>query len=96
MYHTCACGSHAIHGIDILPFRLDNIIVLYKYKKQLKKYIGIVGLKSIQTRVVGIITDEMHPYTFLIMCRDASHLLLSLLLLFVHFLALPSSLLEFI
>ena len=25
----------------------------------------MVGLKSIQTRVVGI-TDEMHPYTFFI------------------------------
>ena len=43
-----------------------------------------------QTRVLGIITDEMHPYILfssnrvsIKMCRDASHLLLSLLLLFV-------------
>ena len=25
-----------------------------------------IGPKSTQTRVVGIITDEMHPYTFFI------------------------------
>ena len=46
-----------------------------------------------------MIIDEMHPYTFFIetplpylkiRCRDASHLLSSLLLLFVYFLALPS------
>ena len=24
----------------------------------------MVGLKNIQMRVVGMITDEMHPYTF--------------------------------
>ena len=40
-----------------------------KYKKQLnklKEYVRMVELKSTQARVVGIITDEMHPYTFLI------------------------------
>ena len=26
----------------------------------------MVGPKSTQTRVVGIVTDEMHPYTFFI------------------------------
>ena len=57
----------------------------------------MVGPKSTQTSVVGIITDEMYPYTFFIEallleigCRDASHLLLFLLHLFVYFLALPS------
>ena len=57
----------------------------------------MIGPKSTQTRIVGITTDEMHPYTFFIgtplleiRCMDASCLLLSLLLLFVYFLALPS------
>ena len=39
--------------------------ITYKYKKQLnklKKLVGMAGPKSTQTRVVGIITDEMHPY----------------------------------
>ena len=58
----------------------------------------MVGLKSIQT-IVGIITDEVHPYISLSsnrvpmkMHRDASHLLLSQLqvYLFVYFLALSS------
>ena len=40
---------------------------VHKYKKQLnklRKKAGMVGLKSIQTNiyVVGIITDELHPY----------------------------------
>ena len=65
--------------------------------------------KSTQTRLVGIITDEMHPYIVHVqctskissnrvsmkMCRDASRLLLSLLLL-VYFLALPSLLISLI
>ena len=42
-----------------------------KYKKQLdklKKQVGMGGggPKSTQTRVVGKVTDEMHPYTFFI------------------------------
>ena len=39
-----------------------------KYKKQLNKIeeVGMVGPKSTQMRVVGIITDNMHPYTFFI------------------------------
>ena len=40
-----------------------------KYKKQLdklKKQVGMVEPKSTQTRVVEIITDKMHPYTFFI------------------------------
>ena len=40
-----------------------------KYKKQLnklKKQVGMVGPKSTKTRVVGMITDEIHPYTFFI------------------------------
>ena len=65
-----------------------------KYKKQLKQIeeLGMVGPKSTRTRVVGIITDEMHPYTFFvksrylkIRCRDVPRLLLSPLLLFVYF-----------
>ena len=38
-----------------------------KYKKQLnksKKQVGMVGPKSTQARVEGIIMDEMHTYTF--------------------------------
>ena len=56
----------------------------------------MAGPKSTQTRVVGIITDEMQPYTFLIephylkiRCRDASCLIFPILL-FVYLLALPS------
>ena len=48
----------------------------------------MVGPKSTLTRVVGIIIDEMHPYiqvssneVSMKMCRDASRLLFSLLLL---------------
>ena len=40
-------------------------LIYNKYKKQLnklKKYLGMIGPKSTQTRVVGIIMDEMHPY----------------------------------
>ena len=57
----------------------------------------MVGPKSTQTRVVGILlTDEMHPYTFHrsllleIGCRDVriSSVSIILLLLFVYFLAL--------
>ena len=59
----------------------------------------MAGPKStLFTRAVGIKTDEMHPYILLSSnwvsmkkCRDASHLLLSLLFSFaVYFLALPS------
>ena len=42
---------------------------MYKYKKQLnklKKQVGMVGPKSTQTRVVGTITNEIHPYTFFV------------------------------
>ena len=55
----------------------------------------MAGPKSTQTRVVGIITDEMQPYTFFIephylkiRCRDASCLIFPILL-FVYLLALP-------
>ena len=51
----------------------------------------MVGPQSTQTRVIGIIMDKMHPYILfssnrisMKMCRDASRLLLSLLLLFVY------------
>ena len=51
----------------------------------------MVGLKSIQT-IVGIITDEVHPYISLSsnrvpmkMHRDASHLLLSQLFVCILF-----------
>ena len=47
--------------------------------------------------IVGTLTEEMHLYILfssngisMKMCRDASHLLLSLLLLFVYFYVLPS------
>ena len=62
----------------------------------------MVGSKSTQTRVVGIITDKVHP-TFIFkqwsfyeeQCRNASRLLLSLLLLFVYFLAYVPLFLQF-
>ena len=52
----------------------------------------MAGPKSTHTRIVGIITDEMHPYILVSKTyRDASHLLfISPLLLLVYFLALPS------
>ena len=34
--------------------------------KNLKRKVGMVGPKCMQTRVVGIITDKTHPYTFFI------------------------------
>ena len=44
----------------------------------------MVGPKSIQTRLVGIITDEMHPYISfsskeisMKMCRDSSVIILT-------------------
>ena len=63
----------------------------------MKKQVGMVWPKSTQTRLVGIIADEMYPHILFLsnrvsmkMCRAASHLLLSLLILFVYFLAIPS------
>ena len=55
--------------------------------------------KSTHTRIVGKITDKVHPYTFssnrvsmknLCVGRDAPYLLFSLLSLYVYFFALPS------
>ena len=62
----------------------------------------MVVQKSTQTRVVGKITDKVHPYILFSSnmvsmkteVRDAPCLLFSLLLLFVYFFA-PPSLLEF-
>ena len=75
-------------------------IYIYKYKKtiKLKKQVGMVMQKSAQTRVVGKITDKVHPYILFssnmvsmkIEVRDAPCLLFSLLLLFVYFFAPPS------
>ena len=51
-------------------YHTDSVAILLnmnKYKKQLnklKKQVGMTGPISTQTRVVGIITDEMHPYIF--------------------------------
>ena len=65
---------------------------------KLKKQVGMVVQKSTQTRVVGKITDKVHPYILFSSnmvsmkteVRDAPCLLFSLLLLFVYFFALPS------
>ena len=73
-------------------------LLYYKYKKLIEEISTKDGRAKKYTNksMVGIITDEMHPYTYFIetplleKCRYASRLLLSLLLLFVCFLALPS------
>ena len=56
MHKDCYGSSYCI--------RIWRDTQVNKYKKQLnklKKQVGMVGPKSTQT-IVGIITDEMHPY----------------------------------
>ena len=57
------CTRSQWHHTDSVAILLN----MNKYKKQLnklKKQVGMTGPISTQTRVVGIITDEMHPYIF--------------------------------
>ena len=53
-------GSYAVR--DSKNAIIMSKVYIYKYKKTTEKWVGMVGPKSTQTRVVGMITDEMHPW----------------------------------
>ena len=63
--HPCTKYYALDHTFRLSSYATQKINT-NKYKKQLNKLkneVGMVGPKSTQTRVVGIIMDEMHPYT---------------------------------
>ena len=60
IYYYTSLMTQAISSCEFTSLAED----LYKYKKQLnelKKYVWMVGPKSIQT-IEGIITDKIHPH----------------------------------
>ena len=67
---TCPC-LHTDCIIDHTPLTQISSYATHKSKhKQVQnatihiEEVGMVGPKCTRTRVVGIITDDMHPYTF--------------------------------